>query len=231
MKRLMKCIILDDEPFAVQLLQDNTRKISSLDLIYAGGDAFKVVDHLKTNSVDLIFIDLQMPDLTGMQIMKMFNSHHNFIITSAYEEYALDAFQFNVVDFLVKPITFERFHQSIQKFLQWHGSFATSTVKDHFFVKADRKLYRIDVDSILYVEGLKDYIRIHTTNNKLVVHENMKDILKKLPGDNFIRIHRSYIIPIKRIEAIEGNRIWLQDSEQLPVGETYRKKLADRFHP
>lgn len=225
----INCIILDDEPFAVQLLKDYALKISALNLIYSGGDAYKVVDLLKTQSVDLIFIDLQMPELSGMAIMKMFDSRHNFIITSAYQKYALDAFQFNVVDFLLKPITFQRFHQAFQKYLHWKETFAPEPEKDHFFVKSDRKQYRIALDSILYIEGLKDYIRIHTTDSKLVVYDNMKDILKKLPKEEFIRIHRSYIIPLKKIRIVEGNRIQLQDSEYLPIGETYRKKLQDFF--
>lgn len=230
MKHPINCIILDDEPFAVQLLKDYAEKISALELIYAGVDAFEVVDILDTHSVDLIFIDLQMPDFSGMDIMKMFNNQHNFIITSAYQEYALDAFQFNVVDFLVKPISFRRFHQSVQKFMQWQETFVSTREKDHFFVRSERKLYRISVESILYIEGLKDYIRIHTTDEKLVVHENMKDILEKLPGNEFIRIHRSYIIALKRIKIIEGNQIWIQGSKQLPIGDTYRKRLAARFN-
>lgn len=229
MERSINCIILDDEPYAVQLLKDYVQKISALNLVYSGEDAYEVVDLLKTRSVDLVFIDLQMPELSGLEIMKMFNSKHNFIITSAYQEYALDAFQFNVIDFLVKPITFQRFHQSVQKYLHWQESFASDVDKDHFFVKSDRKLYRIALDSILYIEGLKDYIRIHTTENKLVVHDNMKDIFAKLPQEDFMRIHRSYIIPIKRIKMIEGNRIRIQDSELLPIGETYKKKLEERF--
>lgn len=230
MKNPINCIILDDEPFAVQLLEDYAEKTPALRLVYAGSDAYKVVEILNTQSIDLVFIDLQMPDLSGMELMKMFNSQHNFIITSAYQEYALEAFEFNVVDFLVKPVSFQRFHQSVQKFLQWRETFTPDREKDHIFVKAERKLYRIPVDSVLYIEGLKDYIRIHTTDEKLVVYENMKDILVKLPRDEFIRIHRSFIIPLKKIRVIEGNRIWIQDSIKLPVGETYRKRLAEQFN-
>lgn len=231
MEHPINCIVLDDEPFAVQLLQDYAEKTPSLNLVYAGGDAYKVVEILNTHSIDLVFIDLQMPDLSGMEIMKMFNLQHKFIITSAYQEYALDAFEFNVVDFLVKPVSFQRFHQSVQKFLQWQKTFAPKRDRDHIMVKAERKLYRISADSILYIEGLKDYIRIHTTDEKLVVHENLKDILEKLPGNDFIRIHRSFIVPLNKIRVIEGNSIWIQGSKRLPVGETYRKRLAAQFNP
>lgn len=229
MAKSINCIILDDEPYATQLLKDYVQKISVLDLVYAGEDAYEVVDLLKTQTIDLVFIDLQMPGLTGLEIMQMFNNTHNFIITSAYQEYALDAFQFHVIDFLVKPITFQRFHQSVQKYLHWQESFTSEIDKEHFFVKSDRKLYRIDLDSILYIEGLKDYIRIHTTRHKLVVYDSMKDILARLPPEDFVRIHRSFIVPIKKIQMIEGNRIRIEDSELLSIGETYRKKLEERF--
>lgn len=223
------CIILDDEPFAVQLLKDYATKTSALKVVYAGVDAYKAVELLNTQSIDLIFIDLQMPDLTGMEVMQMFNKRHNFIITSAYQEYALGAFKFNVIDFLVKPIPFQNFHQSVQKYIEWRENFAKATEPDHFFVKAERKQYRVNFQSILYIEGLKDYLRIHTEDDRIVMHGNMKDVLEKLPKDQFIRIHRSYIIPVQRIKVIEGNRILLRDEVQLPIGETYRKQLAERF--
>ena len=227
MEKPITCIILDDEPFAVQLLQDYAAKISALKVIYAGEDAYKVVDLLNSRSIDLIFIDLQMPELTGMEVMQMFKDHHNFIITSAYRGYALDAFKFNVIDFLLKPITFQTFHQSVQKYLQWRQRFVKPAAADHFFVKADRKQYRIDFTSICYIEGLKDYLRIHTEENKIVMHGNMKDILEKLPRDQFIRIHRSYIIPLNHIKVIEGSRIQLKNEIQLPIGETYKKPLLE----
>lgn len=223
------CIILDDEPFAVRLLEDYANKIPFLKVIYAGSDAYKVIELLNSQAIDIVFIDIQMPELTGMELMDMVRNHHNFIITSAYQEYALDAFRFNVIDFLVKPVSFSRFYQSVEKYLQWQETFTAKNKPDHFFVKADRKLYKISVDSILYIEGLKDYIRIHTTEDKIVVHGNMKDILKKLPLGEFLRIHRSYIIPVKHIKILEGNRIRIGESLQLPVGETYRKKVAEYF--
>ena len=225
----VSCIILDDEPFAVQLLEDYARKIPFLEITYAGSDVYKVIELLNRKPVDIVFIDIQMPELTGMELMNMLRNHHNFIITSAYQEYALDAFSYNVIDFLLKPISFSRFYQSVEKYLQWQETFTEKKKLDHFFVKANRKLHKVSPSSILYIEGLKDYIRIHTSDDRIVVHENMKDIIKKLPVDEFLRIHRSYIIPVKRIKALEGNLISIGDSLQLPVGETYRKKVAEYF--
>jgi two-component system LytT family response regulator len=225
--KTISCIILDDEPLAVKLLHDYAQKIAELEVVYAGSDVYKVIDLLRSKTIDLIFLDIQMPELTGMEIMQLFNREHNFIITSAYQEYALDAYQFKVVDFLLKPITFNRFYQAVEKFIQWQESFQRTPVTGHLMVKADRKHHQVAVDTIIYIEGLKDYIRIHTANDKIIVWENMKDILEKLPAQQFIRIHRSYIIPVNKIKLIEGNRVQLQNQEYLPIGETYRKMVAD----
>ncbi|SUJ29037.1 Probable transcriptional regulatory protein YehT [Sphingobacterium spiritivorum] len=227
MKRKINCLILDDEPFAVKLLADYASKVSQLNVVYAGSDAFEVIEILNSGSVDLIFIDIQMPQLTGIELMQMFNQKHNFIITSAYSEYALDAFQFNVIDFLLKPITFNRFYQSVEKFNRWQDTFQSSESDNSLFVKADRKHYKIQAEDILYIEGLKDYIRIHTVSERMVVLENMKDILDRLPQHQFVRIHRSYIVPLKRIKVIEGNQIVMTNGEYLPIGETYRKLIGE----
>jgi len=227
MKRKINCIILDDEPYAVQLLADHAAKLPQLHILYADSDVFKAIEILNNETVDVIFIDIQMPQLTGIELMQMFNQRHNFIITSAYPEYALDVFQFHVIDFLLKPITFNRFYQSVEKFIRWQETFQHETVDKFLFVKADRKHYKIDTDEILYIEGLKDYIRIHTATERMVVLENMKDILEKLPPNQFFRIHRSYIIPRTKIKVIEGNQILMDNGEYLPIGETYRKLVNE----
>ncbi|RAJ76784.1 DNA-binding LytR/AlgR family response regulator [Chitinophaga dinghuensis] len=227
MKNKINCIILDDEPFAVKLIADYASKVPQLQVLYADSDVFKAIEVLKRESVDLIFLDIQMPQLTGIELMQLFNQQHNFIITSAYPQYALDAYQFHVIDFLLKPVTFNRFFQSIEKYNRWQQTFQSNDTNDFLFVKADRKHYKIAPDSILYIEGLKDYIRIHTQEEKIMVLENMKDILEKLPQKQFVRIHRSYIIPLDKIKVIEGNQIQLTDGTYLPIGETYRKLVNE----
>lgn len=225
--KTINCIILDDEPLAVKLINDYAQKIAQLTVVYAGSDVYKAMDCIRNGDIDLIFLDIQMPELTGMEIMQLFNKQHNFIITSAYQEYALDAYQFQVIDFLLKPITFNRFYQAVEKFIQWQQSFQKTPTTGYLMVKSDRKHHQVATDTILYIEGLKDYIRIHTTEDKIIVWENMKDILEKLPPGQFIRIHRSYIIPVNKIKLIEGNRVQLQNLEYLPIGETYRKTVSD----
>lgn len=234
MEKTINTIILDDEPFAVRLLKDYAEKISSLNIIYAGSDTYKVLNLLKEQKHILIFIDLQMPELSGMEIMQMSEKFkHNFIITSAYQEYALDAFKYKVIDFLVKPISFQRFHESVEQYLDWQESFTIShpnVGRSDFYIKAERKVYRIIPEEIVYIEGLKDYIRIHTKSEKIIAHENMKDIIGKLPENKFLRIHRSYIIPIEKIKMLEGNSICLYGDLRLPIGETYRKNIKAKFH-
>lgn len=227
MRNRINCIILDDEPFAVKLIADYASKISCLHILYADVDVFKAIEILNTETVDLVFLDIQMPQLTGIELMQLFNHKHNFIITSAYPEYALDAYQFHVIDFLLKPVTFNRFYQSIEKYNRWQETFQHAKTEDYLFVKADRKHYKIATASILYIEGLKDYIRIHTNTEKLIVLENMKDILEKLPQNQFVRTHRSYIIPLNKIKIIEGNQIQMTNGAYLPIGETYRNLVSE----
>lgn len=181
MKKI-NCIILDDEPFAVKLIADYASKVPRLNVLYADSDVFKAIEILNTEVVDLVFIDIQMPQLTGIELMQMFNQKHNFIITSAYPDYALDVFQFHVIDYLLKPIVFNRFYQSVEKFIRWQETFQNHQTEDFLFVKADRKHHKIATENILYIEGLKDYIRIHTKGEKVMVLENMKDILEKQIG-------------------------------------------------
>ena len=223
----INCIILDDEPLAVKLIADYASKTPQLNVIFSGSDVFKAIEILNTEIVDLIFLDIQMPQLTGIELMQLFNQKHNFIITSAYSEYALETYQFHVIDFLLKPITFNRFYQSVEKYNRWQETFKSSETNEFLFVKSDRKHYKIETSSILYIEGLRDYIRIHTENEKVIVLENMKDILGKLPKNQFIRIHRSYIIPLNKIKLIEGNQIQIINREYLPIGETYRNQIRD----
>lgn len=227
MKKKTNCIILDDEPFAVKLVADYVSKVPQLNLVYAGSDVFKAIEILNSEAVDLIFLDIQMPQLTGIELMQLFNQRHNFIIISAYPQYALEAYQFHVVDFLLKPVTFNRFYQSIEKYNRWQRTFQHTDTDSFLFVKADRKHYKIATESILYIEGLKDYIRIHTSDEKIMVLENMKDILDKLPASQFVRIHRSYIIPLNKMKIIEGNQIRMTDGTCLPIGETYRKLVSE----
>jgi DNA-binding LytR/AlgR family response regulator len=230
MRQEVNCVILDDEPFAVQLLNDYAKRMTKLNVLYAGSDVNAVIEIIENNKIDLVFVDIQMPQLSGIDVMQLVKKNQNFIVTTAYQQYALDVFQFNVIDYLLKPINYKSFYQSIQKYVQWKDSFVQVNDQSHIYVKSERKLFRILINTITYIESLKDYIRIHTTEEKVIVYDTMKHILKRLPQNSFIQIHRSYIISVNRLKVLEGHRVWMDDNLKLPIGETYRIKVAEFFN-
>lgn len=221
----VSCIILDDEPLAVELLQHYASKVSRLDVVLATTNVFDVISFLQNDKVDLIFLDIQMPELSGIQMMELFNKDSHFIITSAYPDYALKSYEFRVIDYLLKPISFDKFHKGVTKFFE----FSKETVersKTALFVKVDGKQVRIQTDEIYYIEGLSDYIKIHLKNERLVVHDTLRDFLTKLPAHQFMRIHRSYIINLLKIKSVEGNSIQ-HELGLTPIGETYKNEVKN----
>lgn len=222
---IINCIIIDDEPLAVDLLKKHATENNQLNLLLATTEVFEAIDFLKNNKVDLIFTDIQMPELTGIQLMKILDDSQKFIVTTAYQDYALESFNFHVVDYLLKPITKTRFDASIKKYIEFFQTTATKNQSTYLFVKADGKLVKINFSDLIYIEGLKDYIRIHTKTEKILVLETMKSFENKLT-DNFKRIHRSYIINLDYLTSIDGNSVHLQQ-KMLPIGETYRKEMKN----
>lgn len=219
MKKI-KCIILDDEPLAVELLKSYADKQLQLEVVLATTDVFEVIDYLQKQTVDLIFIDIQMPELSGIQVMQMFNKDNYFIVTTAYADYALESYDYRVVDYLLKPISFDKFHKSIQKFTD----FVTLENNTYLFVKVDGRQVKINPKDIIFIEGLSDYIRIHLPNERLIVLDNLKDFINKLPSKEFMRIHKSYIIQLDKIKSIDGNMIY-HDLGSTPIGETYKNEV------
>jgi DNA-binding LytR/AlgR family response regulator len=219
MKKI-KCIILDDEPLAVDLLKSYADKQLQLEVVLATTDVFEVIDYLQKQTVDLIFIDIQMPELSGIQLMQMFNKDNYFIVTTAYANYALESYDYRVVDYLLKPISFDKFHKSVQKFTD----FVTLETNDYLFVKVDGRQVKINPKDIVYIEGLSDYIRIHLPNERLIVLDNLKEFINKLPSKEFMRIHKSYIIQLDKIKSIDGNMIY-HELGSTPIGETYKNEV------
>ena len=219
MKKI-KCIILDDEPLAVELLKSYADKQLQLEVVLATTDVFEVIQYLQKQTVDLIFIDIQMPELSGIQVMQMFNKDNYFIVTTAYADYALESYDYRVVDYLLKPISFDKFHKSLQKF----SDFVTLETHNHLFVKVDGRQVKINPKDIIFIEGLSDYIRIHLPNERLIVLDNLKDFINKLPSKEFMRIHKSYIIQLDKIKSIDGNMIY-HDLGSTPIGETYKNEV------
>lgn len=219
----VSCIILDDEPLAVELLKNYTSKLQRLEVVLATTDVFEVIAFMQNNKVDLFFIDIQMPELSGIQMMELFNKDSHFIITSAYPNYALKSYEFRVVDYLLKPISFDKFHKAVTKFLDYSKE-PNEPSEAILFVKVDGKQVRIHTDEIYYIEGLSDYIKIHLKDERLVVHDTLRDFITKLPEHHFMRIHRSYIMNLHKIKSVDGNVIH-HELGFIPIGETYKNEV------
>ncbi len=229
---MLKCLIIDDEPLAVKLLKDYAAKIPDLEVVMAGSDVFAGLQLAQNGEADLIFLDIQMPELTGIQFMKVLNGKCKVILTTAYEEYALQAFDHDVVDYLLKPFSLERFMTAVQKARERIGQSqpASGTAKpDYIFVKSEYRIIRIELKDVLYFESLRDYVAIHTiSTGKILTLQSLRSFEEALDGKDFLRIHKSYIIAIDKISSIERKRVVIQET-YLPVGETYLENFWKRL--
>ena len=216
----IKCIIVDDEPLAVSLLEDYVHKIPFLELVFSGENPLKALDFIQKKEADLVFLDIQMPELSGINFMEIAGNKLKYILTTAYAEYALQGYEHNVVDYLLKPISFDRFYKSTVK-VQERFSFHEAKKDSSFFVKSSGRHYRISFDEILYIESIKDYVNIQTENNEHIIPETLKSLENQLP-ENFVRVHKSFILNINKILKIKGKYVLLISGKEIPVGETYK---------
>jgi len=230
----MKCIIVDDEPLALEILSDYVSKTSSIELVATYTNPIEAFSSIDRDNIELIFLDVQMPELTGIQFMKLLGNKAKVILTTAYSEYALDGYEHNIVDYLLKPISFERFQKAVQKLNEIGitnndllGNKENANL-DYIFIKIEHKIIRIDLDDILYIEGLKDYISIYTTKERHLTLMNMKKVEEMLPGNRFLRVHKSYIISLEKIRSIEKNRIYISETG-IPIGDTYKDEFYIRL--
>ena len=229
----LRCIAVDDEPLALDLLEDNIRQVPYLELVAKCADAFEAIKVLEETTIDLIFLDIQMPGLTGLQFIQSLSRKPMVILITAYEKYALEGFELDVTDYLVKPVSLPRFIKSCNKArelfqLRQNGPLpATATPPEFFFVNSDYSLLKINIADIIWIEALKDYIRIHLTGNArpVVTRMALKQVEEQLTPARFIRIHKSYIIAVSHITAIRKNSVFIGTME-LPVGENYREAVA-----
>lgn len=227
----LTCLIVDDEPLARNLLSDYVKKIPSLNLVGTCEGSLEAMEFLKSNSVDLLFLDIKMPELTGIGLLKSITKKPMVIFTTAYSEYALEGYELDVIDYLLKPITFERFIKAINK-VQAHVTTTRPAVApqlladDFIFVKDGTKLVKIMTNDILYVEGLKDYVTIHTTTQKVVSLQRLKSLEEQLPSSLFIRTHNSFIVSLRAIKSVHKNEVEIGNTF-IPVGETYRKSFKE----
>ncbi len=234
---MLTCIIIDDEPLAIKLLSDYVDKTEGLELLHSFTDPIQALQFFQENSVDLIFLDIQMPELTGIQFMKIVSNKSNFILTTAYEQYALDSYEFDVIDYLLKPISLERFIIAVNKAKERILKIETIAKKlnpvpsnvDYIFVKTEYKVKKINVSDILYFEGLGDYVNIQTHEKKILTLEKIKSFVERLPENQFIRVHKSFIIAINKIDYIERNRIVIHE-KYIPIGGTYQEAFWNKIN-
>lgn len=237
---MLKVIIVDDEPLALDVLETYISRIPQMELIGRYSNALEANEAIRNNEVDLMFLDIQMPQLTGIDFVKTLHNPPMVVFTTAYPNYAIQGFDLNALDYLLKPISFERFMKAVNKALEQkelsqheHTTTVTSAINDgldFFFVKADKKLLKVNFEDIVYIEGLKDYVIIRLLQGRVITLQTMKSLEDRLPRNKFKRIHRSFIVSLDKITAIEGSMVEVQEKERpklLPIGKNYRDELLE----
>ena len=228
----MKCLIVDDEPLACDILETYIGQLEGVSLVGKCENAFQAISILQVQAVDLLFLDIQMPQLTGIDLIRNFKVKPQVILTTAFSQYAFDAFELDVVDYLLKPFSFERFARAVAKARKIQNEPNTKqNSPSYFFFKADKKLHKLALEEILFIEGLSNYLKVYTPKEVLVIRETMKKIEDMLPAEYFFRIHKSYIVGINHIDYVEGNVILLKQNYQVPIGETYKDEFLKKIYP
>lgn len=219
---MINCIIIEDEPLAIEKLIYFISKLDSIRLLQSFNSAITAISYLKENKVDLIFLDIEMKDLTGIQFLESSHTDAKVIITSAYKQYAIKGFDLQVCDYLLKPISFERFVQAFNKAFDELKQSKPSKSINKIFIKTEYRLEGIAISEILYIEGMGDYRQIVTTSKKIMTLQSFGELLNLLPDDRFCRVHNSFIVSLEKIEKIERNRIKIKD-KMIPISDLYNK--------
>jgi len=236
-KMKINCIAIDDEPLALEKMQQYIGKVGYLNLLKTFDNGIDALDFLKNNTVDLLFLDIQMDDLTGIQLLEAVEMKPKVIVTTAYDSYAIKGYELDVCDYLLKPISLQRFIKAVDKI---YGMLTENQVNgniynivnnknkgnNYFFVKTEYRIERVSFCDILYVEGMKDYLKIYTEEKKIMTLQNFKTLLKHLPSNNFVRVHNSYVVSIDKIKTVGRKGIQIGDVK-IPIGNTYREHF---FH-
>ena len=227
----MKCIIVDDEPLAIEVIESHLSKLDDVEVVATCTNALNAFEILQKESIDLIFLDIQMPKLTGIDFLKTLQHPPKVIFTTAYRDYALESYELDAIDYLLKPISFDRLLKAIGKvygqLTPKNGIDATSIITengDHIYVKADKKMVKIKLDEVLHIESLKDYVRIKTTNKTIITHQKISHLEEKLPKNEFLRVHRSYIIATSKVDSFSGALIEIEGTE-IPIGRNYKNHV------
>jgi two-component system, LytTR family, response regulator len=232
----MNCIIVDDEPLAREAIQMLVNQTANLDLVGSFNSAASASAFMANNEVDLVFLDIQMPGINGIDFAKSIPEETFVIFTTAYAEFALDSYEVDAIDYLIKPVRLERFQKSVEKAQTYSrlykADFLTTNIEnitdDYFFVKADRKILKVSFTDILFIQGLKDYVVMHTANQKIITAMNIKTIYDQLPKTMFARVSKSYVINIKHVDAIDNNTVYIGKNE-ITIGNAFRDVFFTDF--
>ncbi|WP_422106429.1 LytR/AlgR family response regulator transcription factor [Winogradskyella sp.] len=229
----LSCIIVDDEPAAIRLLERYIADVPFLNFLTSFTKPLEALAYLESNSVDLVLLDVQMPQLTGVQLSKIINPKTKIIFTTAYSEFALHSYEVAAVDYLLKPIAFERFYKAVSKVLPSEREVLVSNgdTEAYIFIKTDGKhnFNKVFLEDILFVEGLKNYVSVQLKEEQIITYSTLKHLSERLPNNQFIQIHKSYILALAHITRIENDAVWIEE-RQLPIGNRYRKSFFEMIN-
>ena len=229
----IKCVLVDDEPLAIKVLQNYFNNFPDFEVIGTFNNSLEALDFVNSTSVDAVFLDINMPMMTGFELISLIENKTKVIITTAFREFAAESYDLDVLDYLVKPIPLPRFIKCINKIttefnLKNNIKVETTKGDSHIFIKVDKKMMKINIEEILFIEGMKEYIKVVTPDKTYITHKSLTSLSEELPADRFLRIHKSYVIALNKVKSIEGNRIQIQ-SYTIPIGRNYSKDVKNKI--
>jgi two-component system, LytTR family, response regulator len=225
---MIRCVIVDDKPLAIDILVAYIGKVPWLGLVFTSEKPLEALEYMRSNKVDLLFADIQMPDLNGLELTRLTGGKIPVILTTAYANYALDGYALDVVDYLLKPIPFDRFYQAVEK-VRTRMTAPAESIPGSIFVKTEYKIQRVDLEDILYIEARQNYIAIETgTQGRIMSLQHIKDVEERLPVALFARVHKSFIVALQKIDTIERSTIFIGKAA-IPIGDSYRDNLFKRL--
>jgi two-component system LytT family response regulator len=229
----IKCVLIDDEPLAIKVLLNYFDNFSDFEIIATFNNSLEGLEFINSNSVDAVFLDINMPMMTGFELISLLENKTKVVITTAFREFAAESYDLEVLDYLVKPIPLPRFIKCIHKIeaefnLKNNIKIENHRVEPHIFIKVDKKMVKINIDEILFIEGMKEYIKVVTPEKTHITHKSLTSLTEELPAERFMRIHKSYTIALNKVKSIEGNRIQIL-SHTIPIGRNYSKEVKSKI--
>lgn len=229
----IKCVLIDDEPLAIKVLLNYFENFSDFEVIATFNNSLEGLEFINSNNVDAVFLDIDMPMMTGFELIRLLENKTRIVITTAFREFAAESYDLEVLDYLVKPIPLPRFIKCIQKIEAEHNlknniKTENHRVEPHIFIKVDKKMVKINIDEILFIEGMKEYIKVVTLEKTYITHKSLSSLTEELPAERFMRIHKSYTIALNKVKSIEGNRIQIA-THTIPIGRNYSKDVKSKI--